>query len=349
MFVDQVKLKLSAGKGGNGVVAWRREKYLPKGGPSGGNGGKGGSIYLVSSHDAYSLESFRNQRIIHAESGKQGGSSRCQGKSGQDLYLKVPTGTTLREATTNTLLFDFTEEGQEYLLCQGGFGGKGNYFFKTSKRRAPNFCTEGKEGESIEIELELKLIADIGLIGMPNAGKSTLLSKLAHIPVKVAPYPFTTLIPNLGFFEAGDKRILLADIPGIIEGAHENKGLGLSFLKHIERTSALLFVLDGAGSEARDPVQDFKVLEKELQKHNPLILEKPFLVVLNKKDLPSFAEKEQEFKKIFPSLSVHAVSAEKEEGLSSLKDKLLLLKDAGKKKETKRKPCPLLSQLVFAN
>jgi len=282
MFVDQVKLKLSAGKGGNGVVAWRREKYLPKGGPSGGNGGKGGSIYLVSSHDAYSLESFRNQRIIHAESGKQGGSSRCQGKSGQDLYLKVPTGTTLREATTNTLLFDFTEEGQEYLLCQGGFGGKGNYFFKTSKRRAPNFCTEGKEGESIEIELELKLIADIGLIGMPNAGKSTLLSKLAHIPVKVAPYPFTTLIPNLGFFEAGDKRILLADIPGIIEGAAEGKGLGLRFLRHIERNSILLFVIP---ADADHLGEQYRILVSELNQYNPELLDKKRILAISKADL----------------------------------------------------------------
>ncbi len=340
MFVDQVKLKLFAGKGGNGVVAWRREKYIPKGGPSGGNGGKGASIYFKASHQVYSLEDFRNTTCIQAEKGAQGGASLRQGKSGEDLYLPIPIGSIVREAHSKTLLFDFTEEGQEYLICTGGRGGKGNAFFKNSRRRAPNFCTEGTEGDSIEVEIELKLIADIGFVGMPNAGKSTLLSKLTHIPVKIAPYPFTTLIPNLGFYQKGEEKVLLADIPGIIEGAHQNRGLGLSFLKHIERTSALVFVIDTSARERKSPLEDFETLKKEIEHYSPEVLKKPFLIVLNKMDLPESEEWKDLFLKSYPDLLIYPISAEKEEGLESLGDKILSLKD--KKKEEKSTDFSLL-------
>ena len=239
MFVDSISLTLSAGKGGNGVIAWRREKYIPKGGPTGGNGGHGGSITLVADRQTVSLEGYRHKRIFCAQNGACGGSNLKQGKAGTNLILKVPCGTLVKDRHTQEVLFDLTEDGQELPLCRGGKGGKGNHHYKSPTHQAPHFCTEGTPGESREIELELKLIADVGLIGMPNAGKSTLLSKLTFARVKIGAYPFTTLFPNLGYARApSGNRVLLADIPGIIENAHINKGLGYAFLRHIERTSA---------------------------------------------------------------------------------------------------------------
>lgn len=321
MFVDQVKLKLSAGKGGDGIIAWRREKYLPKGGPAGGNGGRGGSIYIRASHDVYSLEKFRHIKMLAAESGGAGGPSQQQGKSGKDLYLEVPLGTILREISSRTVLFDFQQEGQVYLLCQGGKGGKGNAFFKSSLKRAPHFCTPGEPGEEIEVELELKLIADIGLVGMPNAGKSTLFSKLAHTEVKTAPYPFTTLIPQLGFLSTS-KKLLLADLPGIISGAHENKGLGLAFLKHIERTSALIFVLDLVSYEGKGPIQDFELLKEEIHHYNSKILKKPLVVALNKIEELGAPLAAKKFQEKYPDLATFLISAKKGIGLEPLQKKL---------------------------
>lgn len=285
MFVDRVTLQLQAGRGGNGVVAWRREKYIPKGGPSGGNGGKGGSVVLKADTQVYSLEWFRNRRILKADNGQPGGSNLRQGKNGEDLVLKVPCGTLVKDKKTGEILHDFTKDGEKWEICKGGKGGRGNDSFKSPTNRAPNQFTEGRDGEGCEIELELKLIADVGLIGFPNAGKSTLISALASVRVKIAPYPFTTLHPNLGFIEFEDfKRIFIADIPGIIEGAHLNKGLGYEFLRHIERTSLLIYVLDASGIDGRTPWDDFKTLRDELKKYNPELIEKPFLIALNKID-----------------------------------------------------------------
>lgn len=286
MFTDQVILQLKAGKGGNGVVAWRREKYIPKGGPSGGDGGDGGSIILEGSTQIYSLEAYRNRRLQNAEDGGQGGSSGRSGKKGPDLVLKVPLGTLVKDADSGELLCDVTEDKQRYFICQGGKGGKGNIRFKSPTNRAPHQCTLGKYGVDAEIELELKLIADIGLVGFPNAGKSTLMEALTSVKVKIASYPFTTLRPNLGYiFDAGEERILIADIPGIIPGAHQNKGLGLEFLRHIERTTVLLFVLDASGGEERDPWEDYQVLLHEVGSYNPALLEKPRAIALNKIDM----------------------------------------------------------------
>lgn len=285
MFIDSVTVSLNAGKGGNGVVAWRREKFIPKGGPAGGNGGRGGSIILRSDSQLFSLEAFRNRRILNAKNGGEGGSNQKQGKDGPDLILKVPCGTLVKDPDTQEVLFDFTEEGQDFLICKGGRGGKGNVCFKSSTNQAPDTCTPGTEGESCEVELELKLIADVGLIGIPNAGKSTLMTKITHVPVKIGAYPFTTLFPNLSFVQFEDySRVLVADIPGIIEDAHLDKGLGLAFLKHIERTSVLVFVIDISGLEGRDPVGDFEILRNELREYSSEMVEKPFLVVLNKID-----------------------------------------------------------------
>jgi GTPase len=298
MFIDKVKIDLVAGKGGNGVVAWRREKYIPKGGPSGGNGGKGGSVIFKADAEIYSLEWFRNRRIIKAENGGVGGSNNRQGANGQDLILYVPCGTLVKDAKTGEILHDFTLDQEEWIACRGGNGGRGNDSFKTPTNRAPNQSTPGKEGEEQQVELELKLIADVGLVGFPNAGKSTLISVLTKVRVKIAAYPFTTLQPNLGFLECENyTRIFIADIPGIIEGAHENRGLGFEFLRHIERTKLLLFLLDASGIDGRNPVDDYRILRAELRKYNPEMAKRPCLVVLNKIDAPESEEHIAQFKK----------------------------------------------------
>ncbi|MES2273266.1 MAG: GTPase ObgE [Chlamydiota bacterium] len=324
MFVDTVTLQLSAGKGGDGVISWRREKYIPKGGPAGGDGGNGGSLYLIADPQVHSLEDYRNKSIIKAQNGMPGGSNNCTGRNGEDLFLKIPLGTLVKDRA-GKLLFDFTEEGQTWEICKGGRGGKGNSRFKTSTHQAPFVCTPGTLGKEIEIELELKLIADIGFVGMPNAGKSTLISQLAHIQVKIAPYPFTTLRPNLGIVEFDDFiRILIADIPGIIEDAHENKGLGLAFLKHIERTSALVYLIELAPWQDRDPFEEFLMLRRELEAYNPAMLEKPYVVVLNKIDQEGAAELAASFRARYPAdgAQLFEISALEDIGLAVLKTEL---------------------------
>jgi GTP-binding protein len=321
MFVDSVYVTFTAGKGGNGVIAWRREKFIPKGGPVGGNGGRGAKIVLQADHQMLSLEAFRNRRLIVAENGLEGGGNHRQGRSGEDLVLKIPPGTLVKDAETKEILFDFTEDKQEWIICQGGKGGKGNACFKSPTNQAPNIRTEGTPGEVREVELELKLIADIGLIGIPNAGKSTLMTKITHVPVKIGAYPFTTLHPNLGYVQFEDyTRMLVADIPGIIENAHENRGLGIAFLKHIERSSALIYVIDASGFEERDPIQDFQTLRSELEAYNPTMLDKPFLVALNKSDIEGAEEHIERFRSHypFPPHTLFTLSAVQGEGLPSL-------------------------------
>ena len=319
MFIDRVKVKLIAGRGGNGIVSWRRERCIAKGGPNGGNGGRGGAIIFEADPSYYSLEAYRHRRILRAPNGQQGGPNLQQGRSGSDLVVKVPFGTLVKDQETGEVLFDFTEAASTWTACIGGRGGKGNNCFKSSTNRAPNICTPGKPGEEKEFELELKLIADVGLVGMPNAGKSTLMSKITHAHVKIGAYPFTTLSPNLSYIQCEDyTRILVADIPGIIENAHLNKGLGLEFLKHIERTSALLFILDAVPDEEdRSPLRDFETLCSEIKAYNPKMLAKPFLIVLNKIDKPGAAKNIEAFKERYPS-NVFEISALEEKGLNSL-------------------------------
>ena len=321
MFTDRVTISLSAGKGGNGVVAWRREKYIPKGGPAGGDGGTGGSIHIQPTANLYSLEDYRNTKMIKAENGACGGGNNRKGKNGKDITLKVPLGTLIKDARSGNVLFDLTEENELITICRGGKGGKGNTFFKSSTNRAPDECTPGKLGESLEIEFELKLIADIGLVGMPNAGKSTLISQMTLLPVKIAPYPFTTLRPNLGILEFDDyTRVLIADIPGIIKDAHQNKGLGLSFLKHIERTSILSYMIDISNDH---PFEDFLMLQNELKAYDPHLLEKPFITILNKADLEGVDGQITHFKQVYPydSSTLFVISAKEKIGLSLLKQK----------------------------
>lgn len=328
MFVDRVTLQCSAGKGGNGTIAWRREKYIPKGGPAGGNGGKGGSIIFEADVNVASLEWFTNRRIIVAQDGGQGMGAHKQGKNGEDLLLKVPCGTLIKDAKTKEVLFDLTTSGERSVLCRGGKGGKGNHSFRSSTNRAPNICTPGEPGEENDVELELKLIADIGLVGFPNAGKSTLISTLANRDVQIASYPFTTLHPNIGIIRYPDeKRYLIADIPGIIEGAHKNRGLGLEFLRHIERTKVLIFVLDASGFEGRSPAVDFGILQTELKEYDSTLLKRPFLIALNKNDMEDSKLHAEEFASLFPEHAnrIFSISAEYNEGCEELKSAIRTL------------------------
>lgn len=317
MFIDNLELTLIAGDGGNGVIAWRREKFVPKGGPAGGDGGTGGSIIIEADRHLLSLEDLRHIKILKAKNGQQGGSANKSGKRGEDLIVKVPLGTIVKDKNTHAILYDFTKDKEKALLCQGGNGGKGNSRFKSSTNQAPNKCTPGKPGETKAVVLELKLIADIGLVGMPNAGKSTLMQKLTDVQVKIAPYPFTTLRPNLGLIEFDDfSRLLIADIPGIIKDASQNKGLGFAFLKHIERTSTLVFVIDLSAEDGRDPAEDFSTLVQELKKYKPEMLEKPFLVVLNKIDKQEALDHLDSFLETYPfdKKAVFTISAATKEG-----------------------------------
>ncbi|MBI5274111.1 MAG: GTPase ObgE [Chlamydiales bacterium] len=320
MFTDGVKLKLAAGKGGNGVVAFTREKFIPKGGPSGGNGGKGGSIIIKSSHHIYSLDHFRHIFHVSAENGAQGGSNLKTGKNGVDLILEVPCGTIVKDSHSNEILKDFTEPNDSLVICKGGVGGKGNNCFKSPTNRAPYQSTSGKMGEEIDVMLDLKLIADVGFVGFPNAGKSTLFSAMTTKPVKIGNYPFTTLVPNIGYIEFDDySRIHLADIPGIIEDAHKDKGLGLAFLKHIERSSVLVYVIDMSATDGRSPIEDFFTLYKELKSYLIDLTHKPFLVVLNQIDRYESETLISDFYAKFPFEHKHLfqLSAKTGQGLSS--------------------------------
>jgi GTP-binding protein len=286
MFVDQVKVTLSAGKGGNGCVSFRREWAVPRGGPNGGRGGDGGSIYLISDENLNSLAYFRFHPINRAERGAHGEGSNRQGKKGKDLYLRIPVGTVVRRAEKEEVLFDFISSGQEFLIVKGGKGGRGNASFATSTHQAPREWEKGEPGGEGDFILELKLIADVGLIGFPNVGKSTLISQISSAKPLIADYPFTTLTPNLGVVDLGEfKSFVVADIPGLIEGAHLGHGLGIKFLKHVERTKILLHLLDVSPYTGRDPVQDFRIVLKELEAFSPKLVKRHQIIAANKIDL----------------------------------------------------------------
>ena len=285
MFIDYVKITAKAGNGGNGAISFRHEKYVAAGGPDGGDGGKGGDIYFVVDQDANTLIDFRYKKKFKAENGNNGEGARRFGKSGEDLYIKVPIGTIIKDAKTERVLADLSEKNQKALILHGGRGGKGNSNFATATRQAPRFAQDGEDGEEKELILELKLLADVGLIGFPNVGKSTLLSIVTDAKPKIADYHFTTLDPNLGVVkkEYGES-FVIADIPGIIEGASEGIGLGTQFLRHIERTRLLLHVIDVSGSEGRNPVEDFYTINNELKKYSQKLSERKQIIVANKID-----------------------------------------------------------------
>jgi GTP-binding protein len=326
MFVDQVRVILRAGKGGDGCVSFRREWGVPRGGPDGGRGGEGGSIRLVSDRHINSLVYFRFHPIIKAQRGSHGEGGNRQGRSGSDLCLKVPVGTIVREEDKDQALFDFTEPDQEYIAVRGGKGGRGNASFVTSIHQAPREREEGKPGEERSLILELKLIADVGLVGFPNAGKSTLISKISAAKPLIADYPFTTLVPNLGVVDVDEFRsFVIADIPGLIEGAHRGHGLGVKFLKHVERTKILVHLVDVSPYSQRDPVQDFQAVMKELEAFSPLLVKKSQMLAANKIDL--LGEEEERLERVRrlahrERLPFFAISALKKVGLGELVTKM---------------------------
>jgi len=285
MFVDKATIKVKAGKGGNGAVAFHREKYVPAGGPSGGDGGKGGSVILQVDDHMSTLMDFRYKRKYAAESGQDGGGKRCSGKDGQDLVIRVPRGTLIRDAETGAVMKDMSQ-GEPFVVAKGGRGGWGNQHFATPTRQAPRFAKSGNPGEERAVILELKLLADVGLVGFPNVGKSTLLSVMSKARPKIANYHFTTLYPNLGVvFAREEVSFVLADIPGLIEGASEGAGLGHEFLRHVDRCRLIVHVVDISGSEGRDPVADFDVINAELAAYSPALASRPQIVVANKLDI----------------------------------------------------------------
>lgn len=285
MFVDSATVTFIAGNGGDGCASFRREKYVAKGGPNGGDGGDGASIILTSSSSVQSLVDFKNNYFIRAEKGTNGGSSNKTGKSGEDKVILVPPGTLVKTFPDERLIFDFSGDNMSFVMAQGGTGGRGNAKFKSSTNQAPKFAQRGKPGETIKVVLELKLIAFAGLVGFPNAGKSTLISRISGAKPKIADYPFTTLTPNLGVVYHDYESLVVADIPGIIEGAHEGQGMGLDFLKHIERNKVLIYLLDVSPFADQHPLDALEILRGELESYNPALLRKKSLVVANKTDL----------------------------------------------------------------
>ena len=285
MFVDRAKIYIRSGKGGDGAVSFRREPFVPEGGPDGGDGGKGGDVIFQADENLRTLMDFRYKRKYEAENGQNGMKKKRFGKNGQDLVIKVPVGTMIIDEESGLLMKDLTENGQSFVAAKGGKGGKGNAKYATSTRQAPNFAEAGGFAKERQVILEMKLIADVGLVGFPNVGKSTLLSVSTSARPKIANYHFTTIAPNLGVVQIYDTSFVMADIAGIIEGAHEGAGLGHKFLKHIERTKVLIHVVDVSGSEGRDPVEDFDKINKELEQYSPKLLKKPQIVAANKIDL----------------------------------------------------------------
>jgi GTP-binding protein len=284
MFIDRAIVSFQAGNGGNGCQSFRREKFIPRGGPDGGDGGRGGSIILKSSPMCQSLGDFKYKKLIKAEGGGPGRSKKRAGRNGADVVLQVPAGTVLKTVPDEKLIFDFDRVGLRFVLARGGQGGRGNVHFKSSVNQAPRRSESGEPGERIQVVLELKLIAFAGLVGLPNAGKSTLISRISSARPKIAAYPFTTLTPNLGVVELGPRRLVVADIPGILEGAHRGEGMGLEFLRHVERTRVLIFVIDVSPFSPLPPLENYRVLEKELALYHPLLLKKKIMVLANKID-----------------------------------------------------------------
>lgn len=329
MFVDRIKIFAQAGNGGRGSVSFRREKFVPKGGPDGGDGGRGGDIILRADRHVDNLSNLFYEPIIKAKNGAHGMGKKMYGRSAPNKVVKVPVGTIVwpasdgKESTSTEPVVDLTRDGEEFVLCEGGTGGKGNVHFKSSRNRAPRQYTEGEEGEQGHFLLELRTIADAGLIGYPNAGKSTLLRKISAARPKVAPYPFTTLHPVIGVVDLSEyRRITIADVPGLIEGAHKGVGLGHEFLRHITRCRIFLFVVDTAGSEGRNPIEDIQNLRRELDLYDSRLSERPWFIVANKMDLPGAEENLKALRKKFPKIDIVPISAAKGEGIAELKQKL---------------------------
>ncbi|WP_409509059.1 GTPase ObgE [Bacillus spizizenii] len=320
MFVDQVKVYVKGGDGGNGMVAFRREKYVPKGGPAGGDGGKGGDVVFEVDEGLRTLMDFRYKKHFKAIRGEHGMSKNQHGRNADDMVIKVPPGTVVTDDDTKQVIADLTEHGQQAVIARGGRGGRGNSRFATPANPAPQLSENGEPGKERYVVLELKVLADVGLVGFPSVGKSTLLSVVSSAKPKIADYHFTTLVPNLGMVETDDGRsFVMADLPGLIEGAHQGVGLGHQFLRHIERTRVIVHVIDMSGLEGRDPYEDYVTINQELSEYNLRLTERPQIIVANKMDMPQAAENLEAFKeKLTDDYPVFPVSAVTREGLREL-------------------------------
>ena len=326
-FVDKARIVVKAGNGGDGHASFHREKYVQQGGPDGGDGGRGGDLVFFADPQMSTLLDFKYQRFYRAENGEPGKAELSTGKNGKPLVIRVPVGTIVRDVESGAILADMSEANKERIILRGGRGGKGNAKFATATHQAPRFSQPGIKTTEYEVELELKSIADVGLVGLPSVGKSTILSVLTAAKPKIAAYHFTTLSPNLGVASRHNRSFVLADIPGLIEGAAEGAGLGHDFLRHIERTRMLVHVVDIAGSEMRDPIEDFQKINDELTKFSPLLGEIPQLVAANKTDLPESEENLAKFKEAYPNVEVFPVSAVTVQGFEALLDRIVQVLD----------------------
>ncbi|MCX6013164.1 MAG: GTPase ObgE [Chloroflexi bacterium] len=321
--IDRAKINVKAGDGGNGVISFRREKFVPYGGPDGGDGGNGGNIVLKADHNVTTLADFQHRKFFKAERGGNGKGKKMHGKTAVDLIINVPAGTLVKDAKSDTIIADLIEHEQSVIVARGGIGGYGNIHYVSSTQKAPYVAQKGEAGEEKDLQLDLKLLADVGIVGLPNAGKSTLLGSISNATPKIGSYQFTTLEPNLGVVNYKGKSFVVADIPGIIEGAHLGRGLGHDFLRHIERTRVLVYLLDG---NSEDPKLDLKQLKKEMRLYNKELINKTYLVAINKIDIPEVVEKIKELKKKFRlEKSLVFISAVSREGLIGLLDNIIAM------------------------
>lgn len=319
-FIDEAIITIQSGNGGKGCVSFRREKFIPRGGPDGGDGGKGGDVIFKTISQKHTLYDFKYKKILKAENGSYGEGNLKSGKKGKDLVLEIPPGTVISDADTGQIIKDLAEPGKSFTIAVGGRGGQGNKKFATSTHRTPRFAQPGEEGQTLKIKLELKLIADVGIVGLPNAGKSTLISVISSAHPKIADYPFTTLTPALGVVEIGkEDQFVVADIPGLIEGAHKGTGLGIQFLKHVERTRILVHLIDASAIDTNSPLSGYNIINKELALYSKNLAEKPQLVVLNKTDITGAKESADIFIKTAKNAKVLTISAATGKGIPELK------------------------------
>lgn len=327
-FIDEAIITVQSGNGGKGCVSFRREKYVPRGGPDGGDGGKGGDIVLMVSSEKNTLYRFRSKKHFQAQNGQNGQPTQKSGKDGQDLIIHIPPGTLIRDIESGNIIKDFTRPGETHIIAKGGMGGRGNVHFKSPTHRTPRFAQTGKPGQTLTIKLELKLIADVGIIGLPNAGKSTLIRAISSARPKVGAYPFTTLFPNLGMvFPKNRNPFVVADIPGLIEGAHQGAGLGIRFLKHIERTHVLVHLIDASAIDPNDPIHNYEIVNKELALYSRSLSEKKQLVVLTKMDLPETGPAVAVFQNAIPDIPVLLISSRTGLGIDELINRLSEIRD----------------------
>ena len=328
MFVDEVEIRVEAGNGGDGCTAFRREKFVPMGGPFGGNGGHGSDIIFKVDEGLHTLLDLRYQKLIKGKKGENGRGKNQHGKGAEPIVIKVPQGTVVTDLDTGLIIADLSKKDDQEIIAKGGRGGRGNTAFKTQTNTAPDYSENGEEGERKNLKVEVKMLADVGLVGLPSVGKSTIISMVSRSKPKIAAYHFTTLTPNLGVVKASDGRsFVMADLPGLIEGASEGEGLGDKFLKHIERTKVIAHVIDMSASEARDPYEDYMLINKELEAFNEKLIKKPQIIVANKMDLPNAKEELERFKKKAGDVEIYEVSAATNQGLQQVIDRLADLVD----------------------